>query len=95
MMASLWAATKLSRAKLEALVDDLIQRTIEPCKAALKTQPDVLDGGGQSNACCRESSARRSYRGNAVADRGDKACHKEGGKAGTVDGTPESWIIEM
>jgi len=27
---------KLTRAKLEALVDDLIQRTIEPCKAALK-----------------------------------------------------------
>ena len=27
---------KLSRAKLEALVDDLIQKTIEPCKAALK-----------------------------------------------------------
>ncbi|MBM3492224.1 MAG: molecular chaperone DnaK [Alphaproteobacteria bacterium] len=27
---------KLTRAKLEALVDDLIQKTIEPCKAALK-----------------------------------------------------------
>ncbi len=27
---------KLTRSKLEALVDDLIQRTIEPCKAALK-----------------------------------------------------------
>ncbi len=27
---------KLSRAKLEALVDDLIERTIEPCKNALK-----------------------------------------------------------
>jgi molecular chaperone DnaK len=27
---------KLTRAKLEALVDDLIHRTIEPCKAALK-----------------------------------------------------------
>jgi molecular chaperone DnaK len=27
---------KLSRAKLETLVDDLIQRTMEPCKAALK-----------------------------------------------------------
>jgi len=27
---------KLTRAKLEALVDDLIQRSIEPCKAALK-----------------------------------------------------------
>lgn len=27
---------KLSRAKLEALVDDLIQRTIAPCKAAMK-----------------------------------------------------------
>jgi molecular chaperone DnaK len=29
-------AIKLSRAKLEALVDDLIQRTVPPCKAALK-----------------------------------------------------------
>ncbi|MEW5973724.1 MAG: molecular chaperone DnaK [Pseudomonadota bacterium] len=27
---------KITRAKLEALVDDLIQRTIEPCKVALK-----------------------------------------------------------
>jgi molecular chaperone DnaK len=27
---------KLSRAKLEALVDDLIERTVEPCKAALR-----------------------------------------------------------
>jgi molecular chaperone DnaK len=29
-------AMKLTRAKLESLVDDLIARTIEPCKAALK-----------------------------------------------------------
>jgi molecular chaperone DnaK len=36
-------AIKLSRAKLEALVDDLIQRTIEPCRAALK------DAGLQSS----------------------------------------------
>src|ERR671916_264892 len=28
--------TKLTRAKLEALVDDLVQRTIEPCRAALE-----------------------------------------------------------
>jgi molecular chaperone DnaK len=27
---------KLTRAKLESLVDDLIKRTIEPCKKALK-----------------------------------------------------------
>src|SRR6202042_2970305 len=27
---------KLTRAKLESLVDDLVQRTIEPCKAALR-----------------------------------------------------------
>jgi molecular chaperone DnaK len=27
---------KLTRAKLEALVDDLVRRTVEPCKAALK-----------------------------------------------------------
>src|SRR5258708_24288476 len=33
---TLFRSMKLSRAKLEALVDDLIQRTIEPCKAALK-----------------------------------------------------------
>jgi molecular chaperone DnaK len=29
-------AVKLTRAKLEALVDELIQKTIEPCRAALK-----------------------------------------------------------
>ncbi|WP_173935209.1 molecular chaperone DnaK [Chelativorans sp. Marseille-P2723] len=29
-------AMKLTRAKFESLVDDLVQRTIEPCKAALK-----------------------------------------------------------
>jgi molecular chaperone DnaK len=46
---------KLSRAKLEALVDDLIQRTIDPCKAALKDaglQPSQIDEvvlvGGQT-----------------------------------------------
>src|SRR5690606_25929174 len=27
---------KLTRAKLEALVEDLVQRTVEPCKQALK-----------------------------------------------------------
>ena len=27
---------KITRAKLESLVEDLIQRTIEPCKIALK-----------------------------------------------------------
>ncbi len=48
-------AIKLSRAKLEALVDDLIQRTIEPCKAALRDaglQPsdinEVVLVGGQT-----------------------------------------------
>ncbi|MGY3362446.1 molecular chaperone DnaK (HSP70) [Bradyrhizobium sp. GM0.4] len=46
---------KLSRAKLEALVDDLIQRTIDPCQAALKDaglQPsdinEVVLVGGQT-----------------------------------------------
>jgi molecular chaperone DnaK len=48
-------AIKLSRAKLEALVDDLIERTVEPCKAALKDaglQPsdinEVVLVGGQT-----------------------------------------------
>src|ERR1700720_3779671 len=46
---------KLTRAKLEALVDDLIQRTVGPCKAALKDaglQPseikEVVLVGGQT-----------------------------------------------
>ncbi|NIP90474.1 MAG: Hsp70 family protein, partial [Gammaproteobacteria bacterium] len=46
---------KLSRAKLEALVEDLVQRTIEPCKIALKDAglkaseiDDVLLVGGQT-----------------------------------------------
>src|SRR5204862_3329422 len=29
-------AIKLTRAKLEALVDDLIERTVEPCRSALR-----------------------------------------------------------
>jgi molecular chaperone DnaK len=47
--------TKLTRAKLEALVDDLIERTVAPCKAALKDaglQPseinEVVLVGGQT-----------------------------------------------
>ena len=46
---------KLTRAKLEALVDDLIQRTVGPCRAALKDaglQPSEIDEvvlvGGQT-----------------------------------------------
>jgi molecular chaperone DnaK len=46
---------KLTRAKLEALVDDLIQRTVPPCKAALKDaglQPSEIEEvvlvGGQT-----------------------------------------------
>jgi len=46
---------KLSRAKLEALVEDLIKRTIDPCKVALKDAglkaseiDDVILVGGQS-----------------------------------------------
>ena len=37
---------KLSRAKLEALVEDLIEKTVEPCRAALKdadVTPDQID----------------------------------------------------
>src|SRR5690606_2482521 len=37
---------KITRAKLEALVEDLIRRTIEPCKAALK---DAGLNAGQIN----------------------------------------------
>src|SRR5690606_25318798 len=46
---------KLTRAKLEALVEDLVSRTIEPCKVALKDAgmsvseiDDVILVGGQT-----------------------------------------------
>jgi molecular chaperone DnaK len=46
---------KISRAKLEALVEDLVQRTIEPCRMALKDSGidvgainDVILVGGQT-----------------------------------------------
>lgn len=46
---------KLTRAKLESLVDDLVQRTIEPCKVAMKDAgisadkiTDVILVGGQT-----------------------------------------------
>ncbi len=46
---------KISRAKLEALVEDLVQRTIEPCRIALKDSGidvsainDVILVGGQT-----------------------------------------------
>ena len=48
-------AIKITRAKLEALVEDLVQRTIEPCRVALKDAglkvsdiDDVILVGGQS-----------------------------------------------
>src|SRR6202050_1795265 len=42
-------ALKLTRAKYEALVDDLIQRTVDPCRKALKDaglSAGQIDGGG-------------------------------------------------
>ncbi|MEG0634987.1 MAG: Hsp70 family protein, partial [Pseudomonas sp.] len=46
---------KISRAKLESLVEDLVQRTIEPCRIALKDSGidvgsinDVILVGGQT-----------------------------------------------
>ena len=44
---------KLTRAKFEQLVDDLVQRTIEPCKAALK------DAGLKAGRDRRSGSGRR------------------------------------
>ena len=48
-------AIKITRAKLEALVDDLVERTIEPCRVALKDAglkvsdiDDIILVGGQS-----------------------------------------------
>ena len=55
---------KLTRAKLEALVDDLIQKTVPPCRAALKDanlkpsdiQEVVLVGGQTRSPRCKRPS---------------------------------------
>jgi molecular chaperone DnaK len=61
-------AIKLSRAKLEALVDDLIQRTVDPCKAALKDaglQPsdisEVVLVGGQTRMPKVQETVQRLF----------------------------------
>src|ERR1700721_1357596 len=61
---------KLSRAKLEALIDDLIQRTIDPCKAALKDaglRPsdinDVVLVGGQTRRPKVTETAQKLFGG--------------------------------
>ena len=51
---------KLSRAKLEALVDDLVQRTLEPCKAALKDAPEDKEVG--------EGARKRNLRAESITD---------------------------
>src|ERR1700730_10393954 len=59
---------KLTRAKLEALVDDLIQRTVGPCQAALKDaglQPSEIDEvvlvGGQTRMPKVQETVQRLF----------------------------------
>src|ERR1700737_2764251 len=59
---------KLSRAKLEALVDDLVQKTIEPCKAALKDAglqaseiDEVVLVGGQTRKPKSEETVQKLF----------------------------------
>jgi len=58
---------KVTRAKLESLVEDLVQRTIEPCKIALKDAglsaseiEDVIMVGGQTRMPKVQEEPRRS-----------------------------------
>ena len=51
---------KITRAKFESLVDELIERTIEPCRIAIKDAgvkiadiDDVILVGGHDAACPR------------------------------------------
>lgn len=59
---------KITRAKLESLVEDLIQRTIEPCKTALKDAnlgvdkiDDVILVGGQSRMPLVQETVRKLF----------------------------------
>ena len=62
---------KLTRAKFEALVDDLIQRTIEPCRKALKDAGLI---GGRD----RRGGARRRHDPHAEGAGGREAVLRQG-----------------
>lgn len=59
---------KITRAKLESLVEDLVQRTIEPCKIALKDSglaidkiDDVILVGGQTRMPLVQETVRKFF----------------------------------
>lgn len=59
---------KITRAKLESLVEDLVQRTVEPCKIALKDAnltadkiDDVILVGGQSRMPMVQETVRKFF----------------------------------
>lgn len=59
---------KMTRAKLESLVEDLVQRTIEPCKTALKDAgvsaadiEDVILVGGQSRMPLVQEAVKKFF----------------------------------
>lgn len=59
---------KITRAKLESLVEDLVQRTIEPCKIALKDSnlgtdkiDDVILVGGQTRMPLVQETVRKLF----------------------------------
>ena len=62
---------KLTRAKLEALVDDLIQKTVEPCRRALKD-------AGVTRRPDRRGRSRRRHDPHAQGHRGGEAVLRQG-----------------
>lgn len=59
---------KITRAKLESLVEDLVQRTVEPCKIALKDAglsedkiDDVILVGGQTRMPLVQETVRKTF----------------------------------
>ena len=56
---------KLTRAKFEALVDDLIQKTVEPCRRALK-DAGLYRGGDQRGRPGRRHDAHAAHQDDVV-----------------------------
>ena len=74
---------KLTRAKLESLVEDLIEKTIEPCKTALKDAGLKVDGG-------RRRDPRR--RPDAHAEGAGRRCKAFFGKEPRKDVNPDEAV---
>ncbi len=73
---------KLTRAKLESLVEDLVQKTIEPCRIALEGCRPVHEGRGRGHSGRRPDAHAAGAKGGQGSVRQGAAQGRESGRGG-------------